>query len=177
MKTQTTISIDFEKLSLRDALDLAILVEEEARDRYGELADQMQVHHNPEAEKFFRFMVDVEGKHEHRLAERRKALFGDAPRQVKREMLFDVEAPEYDEARATMSLRNSLEAALRSEQKAFRFFDEAFRKTKDPEAAKLFEELREEESEHQALVELQLTALPPEPPISAEDVDDDPVAL
>jgi len=37
----STLGIDFASLSLKDALDLAVLVEEEARERYEEFADQM----------------------------------------------------------------------------------------------------------------------------------------
>jgi rubrerythrin len=173
-----TTAIDFEKLTLRDALDLAVLVEEEAKDRYGELADQMQIHHNPEAEKFFRYMQVIESKHEDKLAERRKKLFGDAPRVVRREMIFDIEAPEYDEARANMTARQAFEAALRSEQKAGAFFEGALGGMKDTEARALFMELRAEEKEHAALVEKEIAKLPPdEGPVRPEDVDDGPVAL
>ena len=55
--TDKTRSIDLANISLRDALDLAVLVEEEAKDRYEEFADQMELHHNPEAARFFRFML------------------------------------------------------------------------------------------------------------------------
>ena len=34
-------------------------------------------------------------------------------------MIFDVEAPDYDEARAFMTPRQALEAALRAEKKAW----------------------------------------------------------
>jgi rubrerythrin len=170
-----TKAIDFRKITLRDALDLAVLVEEEAKDRYGELADQMYIHHNPEAETFFRFMQDVETKHETKLQDRRQKLFGDAPRTVRREMIFDIEAPEYDEARATMTVRQALEAALRSEEKAGAFFEQALDATKDPDARKLFEELRAEEKEHEALVRKQMDKLPPDDGTPADE--DEPVAL
>jgi hypothetical protein len=94
--------IDFERLSLQDALDLAILIEEEARDRYVEFQHQMESHRTPEAAAFFRFMAGNEEKHRAELASRRAARFGDAPRRVTRAMLFDVEAPDYDQARAFM---------------------------------------------------------------------------
>ena len=41
----STAKIDFAMLSLRDALDLGILIEEEARERYEELAAQMDDRH------------------------------------------------------------------------------------------------------------------------------------
>lgn len=175
-----TVSIDFKNLNLKDALDLAELIEEEARERYGEFADQMDIHRNPEAARFFRFMLGVEQKHEDRLGAQRKMLFGDAPREVRREMVFDIEAPEYDEVRAKMSVRQALEVSLRAEEKAFAFFDGVLGEIKDPTVHELFSELREEEAEHQQLVKQQLAKLPPDvksPMDDADDEDDGPVAL
>jgi len=88
-----TQGIDFAKLSLVDALDLAILIEEEARERYEDFADQMDQHRTPVAARFFRHMAGNEAKHGQELAERRAQLFPDAARKVTRAMLFDVEAP------------------------------------------------------------------------------------
>ena len=48
-----TQGIDFSQLSAQDALDLAILIEEEAEERYQEFAHQMDVHHTPDAAGFF----------------------------------------------------------------------------------------------------------------------------
>lgn len=174
---EKTRSIDFATLSLRDALDLAGLVEEEARERYEELADQMEIHHNPEAARFFRFMVDVEGIHQERLVAQRHDRFGDEPVVVRREMIFDIEAPEYDEVRATMSVRQALEAALRSEEKAHAFFDAALARVADPEVRALFTALCAEELEHQGRVKKELAKLAPDAELTKADIEDDPVAL
>jgi rubrerythrin len=171
----TTSGIDFGTLSLRDALDLAILIEEEACERYEELADQMDTHHTPEAARFFRFMAENEEKHRRVLATRRCERFGDASTAVTRAMLFDVEAPDYDEARAFMSARAALETALRSEKKAHAFFVAALLHVEDPEVRALFDELRREEIEHQSLIRRQLAELPPETDLSGDDFSDDPV--
>lgn len=170
--TQKTRAIDFATISLRDALDLAVLVEEEAKERYGELADQMEIHHNPEAAKFFRRMIEIEAKHEHRLADRRKRLFGDEPRTVRREMIFDIEAPDYDEVRANMTVRRALQASLHAETKAFEFFAAAVDKVQLANVKELFTELRDDEREHQGLVEKELAKLPPEPNIPFLDEDE-----
>ena len=172
----TTRGIDFSRLSLRDALDLAVLIEEEARDRYVEFAEQMEVHHTPEAARFFRFMSLNEEKHRAELAERREQLFGAEPTAVSATMLFDVEAPEYDEARVFMTARQALGAALRSERKAHAFFDGALQAVGDRGVRELFEELREEEVEHQRLVQVELDKLPPDPRFEADDFADEPVA-
>ena len=94
------MSIDFNQLSLRDTLDLAIYVEEEAKDRYEDFAKQMDVHHTPEVAEFFRFMAANELKHAEKLSAQRASLFGNEPSTADTSMLFDIEAPEFDAARA-----------------------------------------------------------------------------
>ena len=167
--------IDFAALSLMDALDLAILVEEEAAERYQELAEQMQLHHTPEAAKFFRFMIVNETKHGDELMARRQQLFGEAPRNVDPSMLWEVEAPAYDEVRVFMTAREALGVALGAEQKAHRFFAEALGHVDDEDVKKLFEELKEEEIYHQELVNKELDKLPEDPKVKTEDFADEPV--
>lgn len=168
--------IDFATMPLKDALDLAILIEEEAKERYEEFADQMTKHRNATVASFFRFMAANEEKHGAELLARRRQLFKEAPSAVGRQMLFDVEAPEYDEVRAFMTSREALQAALRAEKKAYAFFNEALPRISDPVVKKLFEELRGEEVLHQDLVQIQLEKAPPDSRIRAEDVADEPVA-
>jgi len=168
--------IDFKKLSLRDALDLAILIEQEAQERYVELAEQMEQHRTPEAAAFFREMATNEARHGSELALRRHKLFGDAPASVTRAMLFDVEAPEYDQGRAFMSARAALNVALRSETKAHAFFVAAIPEIAEPEVRRLFEELRDEEIEHQELVRREIAKLPPDSGVDPEAFGDEPVA-
>jgi rubrerythrin len=165
-------TIDYAALALKDALDLAILIEDEARDRYTEFVDQMEIHHTPDAAAFFRFMAANETKHGQQLTAKRRALFGDEPSR----MLWDVEAPEYAEAHAFMSPREAMEVALRCEVKARDFFVRALERVSDPEVRELFAELRDEEVEHEDLVRKELAKLPPGPDIDPEDYVDEPVA-
>jgi rubrerythrin len=171
-----TRKVDFATLSLRDALDLAVLIEEEARDRYEELTHQMELHHTHDAARFFRYMVGNEEKHRVALAERRAKLFGEEPRAVTREMIFDVEAPDYDEVRAYMTPRTALTTALHSEEKAWSFFTQAAAQVGHAEVKKLFEELVAEELEHQQLVKKELAKLPADDELRQEDFEDPPVA-
>lgn len=120
-------------------------------------------------------MAGNEKKHGSELAARRNKLFGDAPRTVTRAMLFDVEAPDYDEARAFMSPREALDVAMRSEQKAFAFFDEALRHLTDPGVKALFEELRHEEIHHQDLIKKELAKLPEREGLPLDAFVDDPI--
>ena len=166
---------DFERMTLRDALDLAVLIEEEARDRYWEFAEQLATHDTPEVADFFSRMARIEDRHRTELLDRRRTLFGDAPTSVERRMLFDVEAPGYEAARAFMGVRQALEAVLAAEVKAYAFFNEAVPRVKDPELQALFQELRDEEVHHQALVKAELARCP-EKPDDSEAYADDPVA-
>ena len=168
--------IDFAHISLKDALDLAILIEDEARERYEEFVDQMEIHHTPEAAAFFRAMAGNEIKHGAELAIHRRALFCDEPSIMDRSMLWDVEAPDYAEARAFMSVREAMEVALHAEIKAHDYFAAALRYVVNPAVRKLFEDLRDEELAHQDLVRKELAKLPPDPGIDPDDYADEPVA-
>ena len=172
----TVSGIDFSRLSLRDAFDLAILIEQEAQERYEEFAHQMEIHHTPEAADFFRRMAQNEVRHGARLAQQRATLFGDAECAVTRAMLWDVEAPDYDDARAFMTARQAMHAALQSEQKAHAFFVAALPQVGAPEVTALFSELRDEEALHQTLVTNELAKLPLDPAVGADAFEDDPTA-
>lgn len=169
--------VDFSRLTLCDALDLALFVEEEARDRYEEFAEQLAVHHTPAAAEFFRKMARIEDKHRKALETRRRELFGKAPVRVARTQIFDVEAPEYGEARVFMSVHQALEVALQSEVKAHGFFVAALESVRDPQVRALFEELREDEVKHQELVRAEIERAAPEDPGNPGDFCDDPAPL
>lgn len=171
-----TPGIDFATLSMRDALDLAVLIEEEARDRYEELAAQLILHRTPAAAGFFTKMMRVEEIHRKDLAEQRQRAFGNHPVTVTREMIYDVEAADYDEVRMNMTHRDALEVALRSEIKAQLFFKSALKSVTSAEVKKLFEHLHEEEILHQKMVNDELAKLAPEAPGDRDDFSDDPVA-
>lgn len=167
-----TAAIDFGSLTLQDALDLAILIEEEARDRYEEFAKVVGGRYAGDAADMFRLMASYEMRHRAELAERRRARFGDAPPAVSRDQLYDVEAPDRGKPRVFMSARQALEVSLSSEEKAFEFFSSALPHVKDPEVHALFAELRDEERKHQELVRARLEKLPPGPDVEEEDADE-----
>ncbi len=170
-----TDAFNFSSISLKDALDLAIMIEDEARDRYLEFADQMEIHHTESAAEFFRSMAVNESRHGQELRERRLRLFADEPVDVDPNAGYEIEAPEYQEAKAFMSVREAMEVALSAEKKAWAFFDRALGFVKEPEVRRLFEELREEEVEHQELVRAEIDRLPPEPSVDPDDYVDPPV--
>jgi rubrerythrin len=149
------------RLSLMDALDLAVLIEVEAHQRYLKFAAQLGHRFAGDAASAFTSMAKNEAKHGKELEERRKARFGDTPPRVTLDDLFDVEAPEQGAPRRNMSALRAFEIALSSEQKAFDFYDEALAHVTDPEIHALFTELRDEETEHIRMVREAIANLPP----------------
>ncbi len=171
----STSGIEFSTLTLRDAFDLAILIDEEAEERYEELADQMEVHHTPEAASFFHRMSSEEARHGFELRERRQRLFRDAGRMVSRAMLWDVKAPDYDQVHAFMTLREAMQTALGAEEKAEAFFEATLPQIRDGEVKALFSELKDDETRLHEQVGKELARLSPECEGTAEDFSDEPV--
>jgi rubrerythrin len=166
--------LDLSRLTLMDALDLASLIELEARKRYTEFADSLGSRGTDDAGAVFRSMAVNENKHCEEIAERRIALFGDQPTKVRLEDIFDVEAPEVGEVRWNMSALKAYQLALYSEQKAFAFYDEALEYVDQPDVKALFEELREEEAEHVRMLVNIIAKLPKSAETELEDEDYDP---
>jgi rubrerythrin len=163
--------IDFSKITLMDALDLAHLIEVEACQRYTLFAAQLGRRDVGDAGSVFRSMADNEKKHGEQLAKRRKTHFGDAPAKVTLDDLFDVEAPDVGAPSWNMSALSAFKVALAAERKAFAFYDQAIPSVRQPDVRALFEELREEEAEHIRMVEGIIAKLPPEAAAELEDHD------
>ncbi len=164
--------IDFATLSLKDALDLAILMEDEARERYEEFSRIVGGRYAGDASDAFRAMAVYEARHGAELAARRRALFADEPRQLDRDMLDDFEAPDRGQPRVFMSARQAMEVALASEEKAYDFFTSALPHVQDPKVRELFQELGGEELQHQTFVRARLARLPPGPDVEEEEADE-----
>lgn len=172
MTTDALQGIRFESLTARDALDLAVLAEQEAHERYLALARQVGGRYAGDASDMFRLMASHEARHGAQLAERRLRLFGKEPRAVTRDMLYQVEAPDHGAARVYMSARQALEVAALSERKAREFFEEALRHVQDAEVRGLLAELRDEEVQHEAFVRARLEKLPEGPDLEDDEADE-----
>jgi rubrerythrin len=166
-----TQAIDFKKLTLQDALDLAILIEEEAKERYEQFTRIVGGRYAGDAADMFREMAKNEAKHHADLTAKRKALFGDVPRRVSSALIEDVEAPDRGAPRVFMSARQAMEVALASEEKAYDFFVEALKVVSDPQVKSLFEELRNEEAQHRKYVKARIEKLPPGPDVEEDEAD------
>ena len=166
-------SLDLSKLSLMDALDLAILIEEEARQRYEMFASQLGRTGGNDAGSFFASMVENEAKHGTELLERRMALFGKTPMNLKLHDIYDVEAPDTGAPRRGMSTLHAFEVGLSSEKKAYDFYDMALPGVTNPEVRELFIELRDEEAEHIDMIKEAMAKLPESAKIEEENDPDD----
>lgn len=165
-------NIDLKHLSLLDALDLAIAIEEEARERYREFAELIGDRYHGDAAEFFESMVANEEKHRAALLYRRHALFGAVPARVEIDDVADIEAPEHRVARNYMGTRQALEVALEAENKAWAFFDDALQLVSNEEVRALFTELRDEEAHHSQMVRDLLERIPGD---DSADRDDDEI--
>jgi rubrerythrin len=164
--------LDFATIDLQDALDLAILIEEEARERYLEFQKLVGGRYHGDAADVFRFMADSEAKHHAELVAQRAKLFKNAARRVDRSWFEDVEAPDRGTPRVFMGPRQALLVALESEVKAHDFFAGALRHVKDPQVRALFMKLKAEEQQHRRYVEEAISATPPGPDVEEADADE-----
>jgi rubrerythrin len=151
-----TTQLDVSTLNLQDALDMAVLIEREAEKRYRVFAEILGERYPGDAAAFFKMMAKNEHKHCVELAERRSLLFGDTPSRITDAMMEpDIEAPELEKAVRFMSPRRALDVAMESEIKAYEFYDRILVNAQhilQPEVQDLIRELRDDEVEHQRLL-------------------------
>jgi rubrerythrin len=149
--------IDFSRLDLRGAFDLAILIEEEAQLRYQHFTRLV----DGGALDVFKMMVRNEAKHREELVSKRDVLFRNEPKRIETSLLddADAEAPDPDGVGEHITAREALEIALKAEIRAYEFYSKAIPHVKDPEVRKFFEELRDEEVEHQQMLRAKIAQL------------------
>jgi len=148
-----TSQLDISTLNLQDVLDMAVLIEKEAEDRYLLFADQIGRRYPGDAANFFTMMAGNEQRHGVEISERRRLLFGDAPSRVTTNMIGnDIEAPDPGKAIRYMSPRHALEVAMESEIKAYEFYNSILQVIQDATVRELIKSLRDEELEHQKLL-------------------------
>jgi len=163
--------------SVADLLAHVKAMETEAMERYQDLAEQMDVHHNSETAALFRKMADVEALHVEKILERAEGI--ELPHIAPWEYQWgDSDTPEAVSAEHThylMTPYHALQLALRAEQRAFDFFDQIVRRSEPGVIHELASELRDEEFHHVGLIEawLEKTGKPDED----WDEDPDPPAL
>lgn len=159
--------------SVLELLAHAYAMEQEAYERYHDLADQLEVHHNDEVSALFRKMATVEHLHVQKILER--AGDRELPRLPPWEYRWtDAESPEsvgVGEAHYMMTPHHALTLALKAEQRALAFYSRILEAGGAGEMVDLARELAEEEREHVALVEAWLAKYPAPAADWAEDPD------
>lgn len=152
----------------------AIALEEESAERFDELADALEVHHNGEVVELFRKMAHYSRLH---LAEAREAATGmDLPHYAPWEFEWpDAESPEtvdIEESHYRMTPHHALQAALQSEKRGRDFYlDVSGRPDVEDKVRTLAAEFAEEESSHVRMLEDWLTKYPAPAADWAEDMD------
>lgn len=150
-------------------------LESEARERYGELADSMDVHHNRPVADFFRRMAAEAEHHLQEVVE----LAGDMTLPELKAWEFDwpdAEPPEtasYEALHYRMSLRQAMLLALANEQAAQQYYRDYANSSADAETATVATRFAEEEQGHAVQLEQLIAALPANGAHTLDE-DDDP---
>lgn len=137
-------------------------LEQEAMERYQELADQMRVHNQPELAGLFQTMVQVESLHVDKVRDltANRELPRVAPWEYRWPTLEAPESVPIGQERYRMSPRRALELVLAGEERAHDFFAEVASSSPDPAARRTAAELAEEERQHAVLLREWLTRYP-----------------
>jgi len=151
--------INYAELDLRGAFDLAILIEEDAQLRYEELSRKLG--NDPEgAGDVCRMMARNEARHRSELEARRRVLFAMEPTRIDISVIDEwAETPGTDDGDLPSRAREALEMALEAERRAHAFYKEAIPNLVDPGVRAFFQELMNEEAEHQELLSRKLAEL------------------
>ena len=141
--------------STEELLAYSLALETEAVDRFNDLADQMEMHHNFDVADLFRKLAKIEGIHINNV---NKASEGkDLPAMPAWEFEWeDGESPEggsMDDAHYLMEAWHAIEMAMKGEKRAVAFFRHVVETATDAEVVKMALELVEEEEEHVYLLE------------------------
>lgn len=159
--------------SLADLYAIAYQIEADAVERYNLLADQMEVHNNPELVAIFRDLARAEGIHRDEIC--RLAGDLDVPAHARKVARWRVgESPESADlgvAHYLMTPHDALQMALAGEQRALRFFQGFLADARDPAVRRLAKELVDEETEHVHLCHRLLHRYPAPQPGRAGDPD------
>lgn len=140
--------------SSEELLAYSLALETEAVERFNDLADQMEMHHNYEVADLFRKLAKIEGLHIDNV--KQAATGKQLPDLLAWEFEWDDgESPEggsMQDAHYLMQPWHAIELALQGEKRAVAFFRQVADTTTDDEVLKLARELVVEEEEHVALL-------------------------
>jgi len=145
-------------------------MEAEATERYGEFADQMEVHNNREVAELFAKLARVESKHRDQIMEQ----MGWTEPPVTSYHWEGPEGPETADITALhylMQPYHALKIAEHNERRAAAFFERLAKSRVPPEVRAAAREMAEEEHEHVRLIRAWLAKVPEPEPNWDEDLD------
>jgi rubrerythrin len=146
------LEVDFSRLDAQDALDIAIVIEDEAQLAYEHLADWVAGDGNTEAAEFFKRMAGREKRHKEEIAARRAEIFGDRPPRHDEAAPWEAEVPDYESLGKNVTLEDAFNVAMGAETRAHDFYAEALEYVHEPQVVELFEWLKKAEVEHQRML-------------------------
>ena len=162
-------------LKLAEFFAHSVELESEARDRYSELADAMEAHHNREVAAFFRRMAEEATHHLQEVAELSGGM--ELPHLAAWDFNWPEEEPpetaSYEAVHYRMSLRRAMTLALHNEQAAGEFYRQCAETAVDEETARVAAQFAEEEGRHAATLEQMISELPGDAEFQYEE-DDEP---
>jgi rubrerythrin len=140
--------------SAEELLAYSLALETEAVERFNDLADQMEMHHNYEVADLFRKLAKIEGLHIENV--NRASAGKQLPSLLAWEFEWDGgESPEggaMEDAHYLMQPWHAIELAMQGEKRAVAFFRHVADTATDDKVLKMALELVEEEEEHVALL-------------------------
>lgn len=172
-KKRTATAVVRRSGAYADFMVQAYAMENDARDRYTEFADQMDVHNNPEVAQFFRKLARIEGLHAVKIV--KEMGWRKLPSASEAWMWRQSEAPESvpsGDLHYLMRPWHALELALDCEQRAVSFFTGITRSTAPADVKRIAREMAAEEREHVRLIQEWMKKV--EQPDAAWDRDPDP---
>lgn len=140
--------------SLGVLLAHALAMETDAADRYGELADQMEMHRKADVATIFRRLESAEKKHLAELEELCAEM--DLPHIAPWDFKWGGESPEaiaVDRVSYQMSVKGAVLLALHHEKLAYGFYSRVAAQTSDSEVKRLARQFADEEMQHVAWLE------------------------
>ena len=163
--------------STEELLAYSLALEKEAVERFTDLADQMEVHHNYEVADLFRKLAEIEGKHIENVNQ------AAAGKQLPTLLAWEFEwnggeSPEggsMEDAHYLMQPWHAIELAMQGERRAVAFFRHVADTATEENVVKMAVELVAEEEEHVALLEKWQQRFPK--PIDGWDDDLDPPTM
>jgi rubrerythrin len=158
--------------SLEALMSQALALEQDAAQRYADLADSMEMHNNADVAELFRRMAAIEGRHAAQIMQQMG--WQHAPAASPAPAWEGFEAAEtigLDDVHYLMRPWHALQLALAAEQRAERFFGSLARAATDASVRTAALELQQEEHEHVELIRAWLSKVPQPEPDWAVDPD------